>query len=67
VRAGGGEVPVLCAEGVPDGVEGDDLFEELEAGFARGGVREVGEGCAAAGEGRVLVESWESLGVLGRC
>lgn len=42
-RAGGGHVPVLGGEGRVDGVEGDDLLEEVKHGVAIGSVGEVCE------------------------
>jgi len=44
------DVPVLGDEGVLDGVEGDDLFEEGEHFIARFGVWEIGELCVSAEE-----------------
>jgi hypothetical protein len=37
------DVPVLRGESALDGVESSDLFEEVEARLAVGGVWEVGE------------------------
>jgi hypothetical protein len=38
------QVPLLCNECMLDGLKGDDLLEELEAGFALLGVGKICEG-----------------------
>lgn len=37
------DIPVLRSESAFDGVEGGDMFEEVEAGLTFVGVRKVGE------------------------
>ena len=50
-------IPVLYCECMFNGVESDDLLEELEHAITRSSVREVSEGCVSTGSGQFEVRT----------